>query len=241
MQKEAMPVTPASAGKRKRNLKSIGSPQTPQAVLPEGSDLTILVKPKELGGIVHQLQPAIIPEIIARFGYKWHYSAINKELPPIIRSAIKRFNIGGYGPVYDQLREADPKAEIKMVRKLRSSQAHCVKSHHGQLALVVSSLFTESHEEDELTIKVKKLVFDIDGGAPIIDRDHPLMRELAALSKGACAQRLACMCLVFEAASSFQFPSISLCCSRLRIRSIAEKPPAWASKTTTIRKPSPRF
>jgi len=159
-------------------------------IVPAGSDLTIIVQPKQLGGIVHQLQPCIIPEIIARFGFKWHYSAINKDLPPIIRSAIQRFNIGGYGAVYDQLREADPKAEIKMVRKLRSSQAHCVKSHLGQLALVVSSLFDQTDEADELTIKVKKLVFDIENGAPIIDSDHPLMLELATLSKGACAQRL---------------------------------------------------
>ena len=90
-----MPVTPASAGKRRRKS---GSPQTPQVIVPAGSDLTILVKPKQLGGIVHQLQPCIIPEIIARFGFKWHYSAINKDLPPIIRSTIKCFNIGGYGP-----------------------------------------------------------------------------------------------------------------------------------------------
>jgi hypothetical protein len=62
----------------------------------------------------------------------------------------------------NQLREADPKAEIKMVSKLRSCQAHCVKSHLGQLVLVVFSLFVQSNEMDELTIKVKKHVFDID-------------------------------------------------------------------------------
>ena len=182
-----------SCGKRKR--KSVSTPRTPQAIVPAGTDLSILVKPKEFGGIVHQLQPAIIPEIISRFGFGWQCAAINKELPPVIRSAIVRGNIGGYGPVYDQLRDADPVMEMKMVRKLRSSQAHCVKSHHGRLALIVKSLFTST--EDELTKTVKSRVFGVENGEPILAPDHPVLRELATLSNGACAWRLACLCFKF--------------------------------------------
>lgn len=162
--------------------------------MPDGSNLTLLTTAKEFGGIVHQLQPAIIPEIIARFGFKWHSAAINIELPPIIRAAVMRGNIGGYGSVYDKLRDVEPKAELKMVRKLRLSQAHCVKSHHDRLAVIIHSLFTFS--DDDLSVKVKKIVFDIDNGEPIIGLDHPVMIELAKLSKGAATQRLACCALV---------------------------------------------
>ena len=73
-----------SCGKRKR--KSVPTPRTLQAIVPAGTDLSILVKPKEFGGIVHQLQPAIIPEIISRFGFGWQCAAINKELPLVILS-----------------------------------------------------------------------------------------------------------------------------------------------------------
>jgi hypothetical protein len=160
-----------------------------------------------MGGVMHQLQPGIIPELIARFGNGWQCAAINKELPPILRSVVVRGNIGGYGPVYEDLREADPIQEIKVIQKLRSSQAHCVRAHHGRLALIIRSLFEET--QDELIKTVKKIVFDVDDGKAILPSDHPVFIELAKLSKGACAQRLACLCLAFDAASSFQSPSTS--------------------------------
>ena len=64
--------------------------------------------------------------------------------------------------MYEQLREADPTQEIKVIQKLRSSQAHCVRSHHGRLATIVRSLFDET--EDGLTKTVKKICFDVDDG-----------------------------------------------------------------------------
>jgi len=105
--------------------------------------------------------------------------------------------------VYEQLREADPSQEIKVIQKLRGSQAHCVRAHHGRLAQVIRSLFSD------ITNTVKRLVFGVEDGKAILAPDHPLMFELAKLSKGACAHRLACLCLAFDAASSFQSPSTS--------------------------------
>ena len=71
-----------------------------------------------------------------------------------------------------------------------------------RLATLIRSLFNET--EDELTKTVNKIVFDIDDGKAILASDHPVMTELAKLSKGACAHRLACLCLAFDAVSSFQ-------------------------------------
>ena len=118
-----------------------------------------------------------------------------KFLPPIFCS------------VYEQLREADPTKEIKVIQKLRSSQAHCVRIHQGRLAEIIWSLFIDT--EDELTKTVKKLVFDVDDGKAILASDHPVMIGLAGLSRGACAHRLACLCLAFDAACSFQSSSRS--------------------------------
>ena len=109
--------------------------------------------------------------------------------------------------MYEQLREADPSQEIKVIQKLRGSQAHCVRAHHSRLAQVILSLFSDT--EDELTNTVKKLVFGVEDGKAILAPDHPIMFELAKLSKGACAHRLVCLCLAFDAASSFQSPSTS--------------------------------
>jgi len=109
--------------------------------------------------------------------------------------------------VYEQMREADPNQEIRVIQKLRGSQAHCVRFHHGWLAQIIRSLFSDT--EDVLTNTVKKRVFDVEDGKAILASDHPIMIELAKLSKGACAHRLACLCLAFDAAFSFQSPSTS--------------------------------
>ena len=88
--------------------------------------------------------------------------------------------------------------QLRMVRRLLSSQAHCVKSHHGRLALIVQSLFTST--EDELVKTVKSRVFGVENGEPILAPDHPVLRELATLSNGACAWRLACLCFALTLA-----------------------------------------
>ena len=52
-----------------------------------------------------------------------------------------RRNIGGYAPAYEQLLEADPNQEIRVIQKLRGSQAHCVRFLHGRLAQIIWSHF----------------------------------------------------------------------------------------------------
>ena len=80
--------------------------------------------------------------------------------------------------------------------------AHFVRSHQCWLLMIIQPLFTET--DDELTKTVKTItVFDVDDGKAIIASDNPIMIELAKLSKGACAQRLACLSLAFDASSSF--------------------------------------
>ena len=91
--------------------------------------------------------------------------------------------------MYEQLREADATQEIKVIQKLLSLKAHCVRSHHGQLATIVRSLFNET--EDELTKTVKKIVFDVDDGNTILSSDHPVIVELAKLSSPSSRHRQA--------------------------------------------------
>ena len=69
---------------------------------------------------------------------------------------------------------------------------------------MIWSLFNKT--ENELTKTVKSIVFDVDDGKAVLASENPVMIKLAKLSKGACAHRLACLCLAFDAASSFQSP-----------------------------------
>ena len=84
-----------------------------------------------------------------------------KFLPPILRSVVTWLSASKSGittvvtlVVMPDL-EADPNQDIKVTQKLRSSQAHCVRSHHSRLAQIIRSLFSET--VDELTNTVKSL------------------------------------------------------------------------------------
>ena len=50
------------------------------------------------------------------------------------------------------------------------------------VAMVIETLFIESR--DPLSMAVKKRVFDVDDGEPILPEDHPVMIDLKRLSPG---------------------------------------------------------
>jgi hypothetical protein len=44
-----------------------------------------LVKSKSVGGIVHQRQPRLVPDVIARFGMRWWNAKVNDHAASIMR------------------------------------------------------------------------------------------------------------------------------------------------------------
>ena len=163
------------------------SEQQMERRVPAGSDLLLFLKKKTEGGIVHKIQPMVVPELVARFGLRWHNAEINESWKNMLRDVITRHNIGDYATVYEQLRSTNPSSEIRLVRGLRASHAHAVKNHRDKLAALISSLFTET--TDVRINHVKKAVFGVEGGLPLLDDKHPLMIQLAEVQKGSIARR----------------------------------------------------
>ena len=148
----------------------------------------LLAEPPKQGGIVHQLQPRLIPEIIARCGMRWWNAEANAKVPGIVRKLVIDNNFGGYGPHYDQLRQQDPKSEQKLVGHLRTSQQHTASGHMRSAATIVAKLFRQTPALEANVNHVKKAVFGVEGGGPILPVDHPVYTAMANLVQGAwCA------------------------------------------------------
>jgi hypothetical protein len=170
--------TPSKSAKRRRSSgQSKAFEETP--VISPGSDLKLLINPLKAGGIVHAIQPILVPEIIARVGMRWWNAHCNLQVTNVLREVVVKHNLGNFGPSYDQLREAKPGSEMAIPRILRTSHAHAAKNHQMRMAAIVAKLFRQT--KDPAVNYVKSKVFGIENGAPILGDDHPLVMELKAL------------------------------------------------------------
>ena len=170
-EKSASPETPAPKKRRKSTTSKQG--RSPSA---DGVNLLILTQSVPQGGIVGKLNLFVVPEIVARFGLRWHSAVINPSLQNLIRHAIVSHNIGGYGPRYEELYEENPEAELKMIQKLRASHAHTIRKHCWRLATTVSQFFLQT--TDPVINWAKEKVFHITDGGPLLPDSHPVMAEL---------------------------------------------------------------
>ena len=74
----------------------------------------LLAQPNKDGGIVHALQPKIVPpEIIARIGMRWwnaSCTAVAGTLGSVVCKAVIKHNLGDFGGIFDELHDALPKS-----------------------------------------------------------------------------------------------------------------------------------
>ena len=162
--------------RKRRKSKAVSEPEP--RVLASDSDLSLLIKARKDGGIVHEIQPLFVPQIIARCGMRWWNAQFNKEITNVLREIVVQNNMGRFGEVYDKLREAKPGSEHAVIRALRTSHQHTAKEHHFRMAMLIAKLFR--HTADPAVNYVKSKVFGIENGAPILGNDHPLVMELMA-------------------------------------------------------------
>ena len=180
--------TPASGRKRSRSApKPADAPVRENRV---GDNFVMLIKGNKEGGIVHALQPAIVPEIIARYGMRWWNTESSKVAASVLRNAVINNNLGNYGEVFDELYEALPKSLDRVLVRLRTSHGHAAKAHHAKMAIAIGRLFRKT--SDPRTNFVKEQAFGVKDGEPILSDDHPVMKHLMGLkSKGAPVHSLA--------------------------------------------------
>ena len=127
---------------------------------------------------MYEIQPLLVPQIVARCGMRWWNAQFNKDIANVLREIVVQNNLGRFAEVYDKLREAKPASEFSVLRVLRTSHQHTAKEHHFRMATLVAKLFR--HTTDPAVNYVKSKVFAIENGAPILGNDHPLVKELMA-------------------------------------------------------------
>ena len=151
--------------------------------MPAGADLLLFAKKRADGGIVNKIQPLLVPQLVSRFGLRWHNATVNCQVASILRNIVISHDVGGYAEHYDSLRAAAPEAEMKLVRHLRDSQAHAARNFRERIQYLVAALFNQS--TDEAVNYVKQTVFGVSNGNPILSDDHPVVVAMLATHEGA--------------------------------------------------------
>ena len=124
--------------------------------------------------VVQKLNSFLVPQMIARHGFRWHNAHVNASCLNLVREAIIRTNVIHPG-VYDTSRPKN--AEAKILTHLRKSNAHAFAQHHRIVRSIVQQLF-EHDPTDPVMVKVKASVFDATMGIAIMSSTHPFIHTL---------------------------------------------------------------
>ena len=134
----------ASVKRRRFSTKTAAAAPRAEMHLQPGDSLLLLIRANKNGGIVHQLQPRLVPEIIARCGMRWWNAEATPQVASVMRQLIIDHNIGGFGPSYDKLRQANLASELKVVQHLRAAQAHTATNHMNSASRLIAKLFRQT-------------------------------------------------------------------------------------------------
>jgi hypothetical protein len=74
------------------------------------------------------------------------------------------------------MRWLNTKSERHLMAKLRLSHQHALQNHRVHLRQIISELFEQTY--DSKINFIKQSVFGVDDGAPIIGRDHPVVKGM---------------------------------------------------------------
>jgi hypothetical protein len=132
----------------------------------------VIVKPQSN---TRRIQECLVIQLISSVGYRWNNGASGKGIQ-LARNIIISKNIGGFAEHYERLREQNTKSERQLLAKLRLSHQHALQNHRVHLRQIISELFEQTY--DSKINFIKQSVFGVDDGAPIIGRDHPVVKGM---------------------------------------------------------------
>ena len=123
------------------------------------------------------IQKELVPRVIAHSGYRWHNAVARNEMIQVLRFLTIRK--GGVYVHWDALaaRSAKSVNEKALGNKIAASHAHAARNHQDYVAQAVHKLFQATPDDKKLCY-VKEEVFGITDGGPIIDTDHPVIKEM---------------------------------------------------------------
>ena len=80
------------------------------------------------------------------------------------------------------MRIVEPKAEDDILRCFMRTSSHAARNQRERVGAIVARLFEQTTDMEMEFIKAN--VFGVEGGAPIMAKDHPALQELFKLDAG---------------------------------------------------------
>ena len=159
----------ANTSKRRKTAAAV------ESTAPDSFDVTKIALIIPNRKLVQKLNSFLIPQMVARHGYRWHNAHVNASLLNLVREAVIRTGIMPAG-AYDAQRPKN--YESKLLTHLRKSNAHAFSQHHRIVRGIVRKLF-EIDPDDEVMVKVKERVFGKTAGHHLMHPQlHPVMAAM---------------------------------------------------------------
>ena len=130
---------------------------------------------------MRKIQAGCVAWLVNLLGIRWSSSVCRAQVAPIVQFLVLRAGLGGIdsSDKYSACKNAGQKSEFHFLQSIQQTQNKTAKQHRDKIRELVMEFFTAT--SDKIVNTIKQEVFDVADGAPIVGRDHPVVRAMMAL------------------------------------------------------------
>jgi hypothetical protein len=130
---------------------------------------------------MRKIQAGCVAWLVNLLGIRWSGSLCRGQVAPIVQHLVLRQGLGGIdsSDKYSACKNAAQKSEFHFLQSIQQTQNKTAKQHRDKIREIVMDFFSAT--SDKIINTIKKELFDVADGAPIVGRDHPVVQEMMAL------------------------------------------------------------
>jgi hypothetical protein len=130
---------------------------------------------------MRKIQAGCVGWLVNLLGNRWSGSLCRGQVAPIVQHIVISNGLGGIdsSDKYTACKHAAPKSEFHFLQSIQQTQNKTAKQHRDKIREIVMDFFSAT--SDKIINTIKKELFDVADGAPIVGRDHPVVQEMMAL------------------------------------------------------------
>ena len=130
---------------------------------------------------MRKIQAGCVGWLVNLLGNRWSGSLCRGQVAPIVQHIVISNGLGGIdsSDKYTACKHAASKSEFHFLQSIQQTQNKTAKQHRDKIREIVMDFFSAT--SDKIINTIKKELFEVADGAPIVGRDHPAVQEMMAL------------------------------------------------------------
>ena len=135
--------------------------------------------------ISRQILKEAVPLTVSRLGPRFPSASLRAMVYPIIQTVVVERNIAGITSheEYDQLRKNFPDGEFALLQKIQETNQKNMTAFRHSMRKIVIPFFEGDSTLNAKVNHVKYNTFDVPGGSPLLQDEHPTLAACWALPR----------------------------------------------------------